>query len=104
LLAAVVVELLHHARAGDRRVGLSAVLGRQAELVLGEELVEQLAAERADRVELVARRSCSSRIAASGCGAGPATTRAPSAGSYWLCSEQQWITAANLLRALFSAR
>jgi len=35
---------------------LSAVLGRQAELVLGEELVEQLAAERADRVELVARR------------------------------------------------
>src|SRR5439155_1730250 len=51
LMAAVVLELLHYARAGDRRVGLSPVLGRQAELVLGEELVEQLAAERAERVE-----------------------------------------------------
>ena len=47
-----------------------------------------------------AAASCSSRIAASGCGAGPASTRPPSAGSYWLCSEQQWITDACLLRAL----
>ena len=36
--------------------------------------------------------------------AGPATTRPPSAGSYWLCSEQQWITLAMRLRALFSLR
>jgi hypothetical protein len=33
-------------------------------------------------------------MAASGCGAGPDTTRAPSAGSYTLWSAQQWITRA----------
>jgi len=105
LLAAVVLELLHHAPAGDRRVCLSAVLGRQANSYLAKNSLKQLAAERADRVELVARRVVleqDSRRAA----AAPARRPrwAPSAGSYWLCSEQQWITAANLLRALFSAR
>ena len=48
--------------------------------------------------------SCSSRIAASGCGAGPATTRAPAAGSYWLCSEQQWITEEKRFAGVFSVR
>ena len=31
-------------------------------------------------------------MADKGCGAGPLTTPPPEAGSYSLCSEQQWIT------------
>jgi hypothetical protein len=42
--------------------------------------------------------SCSSRTAASGCGAGPPTTFAPAAGSYSLCSEQQWMVLERMIR------
>lgn len=46
----------------------------------------------------------SSTMPASGCGAGPSSTRAPAAGSNWLCSEQQWITRARRLCAVASSR
>src|SRR2546421_11936015 len=47
---------MHDAGAPGRAPRGAAVLEREAELVLGEELVEHLAAERADGIELVALR------------------------------------------------
>ena len=106
LLSTVVVERLHDAGACN----LTLRAGRRCsscelEGVLLEELVEHLAAERADGVDLVGspdRARAGSRRAAAARGRRP--PRRPAAGSYWLCSEQQWITEAWRLRALFSVR
>src|SRR5205814_8610406 len=56
LLPAEVLERLHHAATVDRGARRGAVLELQAESVLVEKLVEELAAQRADGEELVARR------------------------------------------------
>src|SRR4051812_27579195 len=54
LLAAVVVELVHHCRPGDGLVGRVAVVESQLETVFLEELVEHLASQCAYRGELIA--------------------------------------------------
>src|SRR3989338_1547456 len=48
-------------------------------------------------VRVSALASCSSSPAHSGCSAGPPSTCAPRAGSYWLWSAQQWIRSLPLL-------
>jgi methionine aminotransferase len=94
------------ALARHRIARVRANLQAEFEFVLAEELVEQLGAERAVGRERVRSRIVSSSTADSGCGAGPDSTCAPRAGSYWLWSAQQWISAsctprcARLLRKL----
>src|SRR5687768_13702685 len=66
LLTAVIVQLLDHAAAGNRRAR-RAVLELQLEAELGEELAEHLAAEGADRMDFVTGRipfqeNCSERL------------------------------------------
>src|SRR3954464_3839708 len=56
LLAAVVLQRMHDAGIARRAVRRAAVLHRKPELVLGKKFVEELAAERADGVQLVALR------------------------------------------------
>src|SRR5262249_28676940 len=56
LLSTVVVERMHHAGARHRGVRRTGVLHRELEAVLLEELVEHLAAEGADGVDLVRAR------------------------------------------------
>jgi len=101
LLPAVLRQLAHYAPALDDRTGMPTVIeARRNSYLLKNSLNSSPPAYR--RGQTVALRIVFEKNRRERLRCRPANTSRPR-GSYWLCSEQQWITWANLFRRTFVA-